>query len=520
MVLRAAQTRTRACVAVSSPAPRRSLCRASRRSAVRCRPRRRRFRRACPKPRCPRAPADARRASAAARGAGIPTGTAAGRGRARFSEMCAPPERVPAQYILGDWDFHALTLAVRPPVLIPRPETEELVELVLGTHGAGGAERAATFLDVGCGSGAIGLALLRALPEARCVGVDVSAAAVDLARENAAALGLGAVRGGAPRRHEHAAESTARVDVVVSNPPYIPAADMPGHRGARPRGRRCAVRRRRRPRRDPSAADRRAVAAARRLHCAAAWLGSMRAPAAHRRVAPRAGAGAARDVPRAMGARRRWPPAPLRGEAAILAHIRRFVSFAAHHTHTHRGLCHARPHHRGQILGVIPISRICLRSSSSTVATCFQISASIGCSGSTPRRPPTTPRRRRCVELLHQPVDEPLDLLLPGLRVVLASPRGTAHVRLDREAPQHAGAARVDGLERLRRRMFRSSCALSTRCTIPARSTCGRYPRSRSGSAPESSSGHRLANLFMFGSSSTRYPKPGWCCISRRAPAA
>ena len=80
-----------------------------------------------------------------------------------FAEMCARRlERVPVQYILGDWDFHALTLAVRPPVLIPRPETEELVELVLDAHGAGGAERAATFLDVGCGSGAIGLAPLRA----------------------------------------------------------------------------------------------------------------------------------------------------------------------------------------------------------------------------------------------------------------------------------------------------------------------------------------------------------------------
>ena len=53
-----------------------------------------------------------------------------------FDDMCKQRlRRVPVQYILGDWDFHDLTLSVRPPVLIPRPETEELVEHVLAAHG-------------------------------------------------------------------------------------------------------------------------------------------------------------------------------------------------------------------------------------------------------------------------------------------------------------------------------------------------------------------------------------------------
>ena len=93
------------------------------------------------------------------------------------------------QYILGDWDFHGLTLELEPPVFIPRPETEELVELVL----AGQRESSSgvlSLLDFGCGGGAIGLALLHQLEDARCVGVDINPAAVSLARRNAERCGL------------------------------------------------------------------------------------------------------------------------------------------------------------------------------------------------------------------------------------------------------------------------------------------------------------------------------------------
>lgn len=168
--------------------------------------------------------------------------------RARFEAMCAQRlERVPVQYILGDWDFHDLTLQVRPPVLIPRPETEQLVEMVLNAHagGPGGRERPLRLLDVGCGSGAIGLALLQQLPHARCVAIDLNAEAIALATENAQQCGLDArftaihvpdgiegfalaASGAAANHGGEEGGDDDRFDVVVSNPPYIPAADMAG----------------------------------------------------------------------------------------------------------------------------------------------------------------------------------------------------------------------------------------------------------------------------------------------------
>jgi release factor glutamine methyltransferase len=157
----------------------------------------------------------------------------------RFREMVAARlERKPVQYILGEWDFLELTLAVRPPVLVPRPETEELVLLALERCAAlAQGAPPARVLDVGCGSGAIGLAVLHRRRAASCLAIDVSTDAVALAKANAASLGLGArydcrlcafaelrVRGeaGAP-----AGAPAERFDVLLSNPPYIPARDMP-----------------------------------------------------------------------------------------------------------------------------------------------------------------------------------------------------------------------------------------------------------------------------------------------------
>jgi release factor glutamine methyltransferase len=125
-------------------------------------------------------------------------------------------------------------------VLIPRPETEELVEHVLATHG-GDARGALRLLDVGCGSGAIGLALLSRLTTSSCVAIDVSDAAVDLARLNAEHCGFAgryAVRlaeGGIAQlatdpasldRDIDAPPLGGSFDIIVSNPPYIPRVDM------------------------------------------------------------------------------------------------------------------------------------------------------------------------------------------------------------------------------------------------------------------------------------------------------
>ncbi|XP_062970847.1 MTRF1L release factor glutamine methyltransferase isoform X2 [Cynocephalus volans] len=98
-------------------------------------------------------------------------------------------QRMPMQYILGEWDFQGLSLKMVPPVFIPRPETEELVEWVLEEVAqrprAVGAQGGPLILEVGCGSGAISLSLLSQLPQSRVIAVDKSEAAISLTHENA-----------------------------------------------------------------------------------------------------------------------------------------------------------------------------------------------------------------------------------------------------------------------------------------------------------------------------------------------
>ncbi|XP_054406657.1 MTRF1L release factor glutamine methyltransferase isoform X2 [Pongo abelii] len=98
-------------------------------------------------------------------------------------------QRMPVQYILGEWDFQGLSLRMVPPVFIPRPETEELVEWVLEevaqrSH-AVGSPGSPLILEVGCGSGAISLSLLSQLPQSRVIAVDKGEAAISLTHENA-----------------------------------------------------------------------------------------------------------------------------------------------------------------------------------------------------------------------------------------------------------------------------------------------------------------------------------------------
>ncbi|RMC00046.1 hypothetical protein DUI87_23455 [Hirundo rustica rustica] len=101
---------------------------------------------------------------------------------------------MPVQYVLGEWDFQDLTLKMRPPVFIPRPETEDLVSLVVEEEFQRCEHSALCFpvpvphpviLEIGCGSGAIALSLLCKLPQGRVIAMDKEEAAVDLTRENA-----------------------------------------------------------------------------------------------------------------------------------------------------------------------------------------------------------------------------------------------------------------------------------------------------------------------------------------------
>lgn len=121
-------------------------------------------------------------------------------------------KREPLAYVLGSQDFRGLRLAVGPGVLVPRPETEELVDLVLAALPPGPAR----VLDVGTGSGAIALALKHARPELEVEGVDASPAALAYARRNGEALGL-------PVAWSEGDLATGRGGYasVVANLPYI-----------------------------------------------------------------------------------------------------------------------------------------------------------------------------------------------------------------------------------------------------------------------------------------------------------
>lgn len=165
---------------------------------------------------------------------------AAALGRSRSWVMAHPEERIldceatdryeayvtrrshgePVAYVLGEKEFWSLPLEVTPEVLIPRPETELVVELAL-THLARDQEM--RVLDLAAGSGAIALALARELPRITVVGTDISAAAIAVARRNAQRLGLANARFMTGNWFKPVAEE--RFDLIASNPPYIAESD-------------------------------------------------------------------------------------------------------------------------------------------------------------------------------------------------------------------------------------------------------------------------------------------------------
>jgi release factor glutamine methyltransferase len=133
-------------------------------------------------------------------------------------------EREPLQYITGVQEFFGLSLRITPATLIPRPETEHLVEAVLAWAAAQLSESPKLkVLDVGTGSGAIAIALAKSLPDAEIVACDVSTAALAVARGNAERLGA-RVRFVESDLLAAFAEYPL-FDVIAANPPYVPDLD-------------------------------------------------------------------------------------------------------------------------------------------------------------------------------------------------------------------------------------------------------------------------------------------------------
>ena len=125
---------------------------------------------------------------------------------------------IPAQYIIGHAEFFGMQLKVDERVLIPRPETEELVELILSEN----PEKNLKVLDIGTGSGAIALALAKNRPDWSVTAADISQDALELATENAKRqdLNLSFIKS------DCFSEISSKYDIIVSNPPYISREDQ------------------------------------------------------------------------------------------------------------------------------------------------------------------------------------------------------------------------------------------------------------------------------------------------------
>jgi release factor glutamine methyltransferase len=122
----------------------------------------------------------------------------------------------PVQYILGETTFYNCTIKVNSSTFIPRPETEELVDLILKEN----KDYKGTILDLGTGSGCIAIALAANLPSAMLTGIDISDDAISIARENAVLnkVNVSFVKGDIFRLDP---EATGREGIIVSNPPYV-----------------------------------------------------------------------------------------------------------------------------------------------------------------------------------------------------------------------------------------------------------------------------------------------------------
>jgi release factor glutamine methyltransferase len=127
---------------------------------------------------------------------------------------------IPTQYITGHQEFWGMDFIVSPAVLIPRPETEHVIETVLAGTGRAPSPAALSIVDVGTGSGCIAIALAKELPGAKIQATDVSAAALEVARTNAA---RNEFESRIEFHHTNLLQGfqSASFDFIVSNPPYV-----------------------------------------------------------------------------------------------------------------------------------------------------------------------------------------------------------------------------------------------------------------------------------------------------------
>ena len=132
----------------------------------------------------------------------------------------------PTQYLTGKQEFWGMEFEVTPDVLIPRPETEHVIEVALERIGAASKNDALRVADVGTGSGCIAVALARELPRAEIFATDISAAALGVARRNAARHGIAErIRFVETNLLDAFGGGLHRFDLIVSNPPYIRRGD-------------------------------------------------------------------------------------------------------------------------------------------------------------------------------------------------------------------------------------------------------------------------------------------------------
>jgi len=137
--------------------------------------------------------------------------------------------RMPVQYILGNWDFHSITVQVRPPVFIPRPETEQMVDLVLASLPPPEHDKTLHLLEIGPGTGAVSLALLTARQDLKVTCIERSLAAIELTKDNARMLNMSDRLEVVHGKVESGKQVEGLVDqynLVFSNPPYILRKDL------------------------------------------------------------------------------------------------------------------------------------------------------------------------------------------------------------------------------------------------------------------------------------------------------